>query len=82
MTTDPDELRRLQEFLNQPSPGYEPLAATGGGSSNVTNNIKMELPPGTPQSQVDYVKEQVTPFINSALNDAVGRTMQNYTRAE
>lgn len=81
LPTDPESLNRLNESLNMARPGYEPLAS-GGAAPNVNTTITMQLPPGTPQSQADFVQQEVVPIVRREIGNAVDRSIRNYQGGE
>lgn len=81
LPTDPDALKRLNDSLDVARPGFEPLGS-GGASPNVNTNITMQLPPGTPQSQADFVQQEVAPIVRREISNAVDQSLRNYQGGE
>lgn len=52
------------------------------GRTDVNTTVTLEVPPGTPESQAQYIREQAGPVIRQEIEQAVRTASQNYAVAE
>jgi hypothetical protein len=56
--------------------------AMAGMAQNFTANVTMQLPPGTPESQVQYLREQAEPMFRRMLQSEFRRAAIAFPRSE
>ncbi|QDP66993.1 MAG: putative tail length tape measure protein [Prokaryotic dsDNA virus sp.] len=59
-------------------------ASSGGGgvTNNLTANVTMQVPPGTPSDQVEILRTNAQQMFSDLLGNEIRKTMMNYPRAE
>lgn len=69
----------LNSYLNSIS---SPSVGGGTPTANVNTNITLQMPPGTPQTQAEFVQQEVVPIVRREISNAVDRSIRNYAGGE
>lgn len=77
---DGNFLGRINDYIEN-KPGYQYngfLAPAGGGQMpNVTNNLEINVPPGTPQEQIEFMSQQVQQAVDSSIMRTFNQIQNN-----
>lgn len=78
------ERRRLQDqLLRDALPTPENAPAPGGGSVNNSRfEFNFQLPPGTPSSQAEYLRQEAEPMFRRVMEEEFSNATRQYPRAE